>query len=163
MTENQINVLRYLIIKSRDVKPIAKKLALYLIAVSRGLTREVRFTVTEGVRSWTREDAEAVASGFHDMRSSGGTTHLSVIMTGMETDFHFDHHIGTFCADDGECRYLPNNILSYTVWLSNIAYSRTATNLRVNRKRIEAISPEEPHGIKFAKRPHGSEHPRNPK
>lgn len=163
MTETQINALRYLIIKSKDMEPIAKKLALYLIVVSHGLTREVRMTVTEGVRSFTREDVEAVGNGFHDMQSTHGTTHLCVVMAGMQTDFKFDHHIGTLCADDGEIRHLPNDIRSYTVWLSNIAYSRTATNLKANRRKIDAISIDETPRIGFPKRPHGSEHPRSPK
>lgn len=76
VSKRQVDFLEYLIWKSKDASPFAKKCLIYLVRQSCRLSREVQLACR----------TDEVVHGFHDMGSSNGSTHIGAIfcLTGAE-------------------------------------------------------------------------------
>ena len=121
ITEDQINVLKYLITKSKDAGEKTKKACLALIDASQDLSRPVYFT------GYSKD----IAFGVHEMVSTHGSTYLNEIMRLMSTNWSFSHHGGYHekttqmfvgrMKDD--CKY------THTIWLSPIRYDSKAIGI----------------------------------
>lgn len=142
-TVRQINTLMYFIVMSRDMSPLAKKLALLLIEESKGFKKEVCVVVKKTRRAFSLEDVLGIGNGFHDMNSYGGTTHMHELMIAIGFDWHFSSHIGTLSpGPNGKMIDMTGE--SRTVWLGKRDYTRSAKRLGISRKRLDAISLEDP-------------------
>lgn len=112
MTTQQIEALKYLIIKAKDGNDLLKKIFFVLLAKSEGLTKEVFLTLEEGP-DISRETI--IDTSRNLIRSSGGTTHLDELMALMGSELHFSLHFGHYV--DGK----PNkdgSSMRYTFLLS---------------------------------------------
>jgi hypothetical protein len=120
--------LEYLIAKSRDASPLAKKTAIWLLRQSEGLTKAVAVSFQD------RDGARDVLNGFHDMVSCNSTTHLNQIMHVTGTAFIFSHHSGFRSA---AC--IKVTTTGSTIWLAERHYDRGAKMLILNLGNINVV------------------------
>ncbi len=88
VSDRQIQFLEYLIWKSRDAGDLAKKCLILLIRKSEGLTKRVVLVLDPDV---DREKQREISIGFHDMNSSGLTTHAGALFRLTGSDFWVDY------------------------------------------------------------------------
>jgi len=127
MTETQINALKYLIFKSKDITvDEMRQLMFYMIDQSENLTKRIYCEVKQP--TFLKTTVEATWDSVRGTRT--GTTHLPQVMKLMNTEFRFCVASGGYV--DG--KFNPE-LEGYTVWLSDIDYDHIQTT-EVN------ISPE---------------------
>ncbi len=129
MENQQIEALKYLVIKSRDGDDLIKKILFLLIEKSHGLSKEVSISVreTEGL---SREELDKATN--HFMNSDSKTTHLGALMrlmgSGLNFSSHYGHYnnegkvdnTGQFPITEEEGK-IPRR---YTFWLAKELYGR---------------------------------------
>lgn len=101
VTPKQIAALRYIIAQSRDMCELSKKIAIFLLNHVYEEDPEfsgvgVKFILSPG-EEFTEREVQLSLSGFHDVRSSRGSTHLSVIFDAVGI-----HHFRLFQRQEGE-------------------------------------------------------------
>jgi hypothetical protein len=133
VSKEQINALKYLILKSQSSGPETKKVCFALIDASEGLTKPVCFTGY----------SEDITYGVHDMSSSLRNTHLGALMKLIGTNFEFSDHDGYF-SKTGEflTKIHPEEKRTRTIWLSSKPYDREAEKVTV--EQVEAVELVDP-------------------
>lgn len=115
VTSDQIEALEICIINSRDVKPPAKKVLIWLLRQTRNLTRPVCLLMPN-----ENPLGRVVSYSVHDMQSANGTTHIDVFMRAMQSDMDFSTHGGLIMG--GETKSSGG----YTVWIAPYDYDPEA-------------------------------------
>jgi hypothetical protein len=130
-SDNQIAILEYLIHRSKDMKPLAKKVAIWLLRESKGLMRNVYTSFSE------EEGSKEILASFHDMLSGSGSTHLNEVCMLVEPRLTFSEHYGM-------TRTAGEKIPGCRVWLSlNGHYDHEAEFVPHEMETIQAIEPSE--------------------
>jgi hypothetical protein len=134
ITRRQIAAVKYIIFKSKDAGPLAKRVLAFLLDRSDLLKREVYITLREG-KGYEEFEVQEAAVGVHDLISSNGQTFLNQVMDVSGTRFHFSFHVGTFNGG-------KTGPLAYTFWCAKGYYLRGAKLVRVSRVRLDTINLE---------------------
>lgn len=162
VTEKQFTALKYLICVSEDGNDLMKRILVFLIDQSEGLTKEVCLTLQDGREGYSGEEIHKAA--INGMFSSNGNTHLNELMILMGSELDFSLHFGDFDPTregdpfntDGQFPGFPKESVAggdeglvrkdmptrYTFWLSRGSYSRDASPVVATRKKLEKIKLE---------------------
>jgi hypothetical protein len=137
VTPDQIAVLRYMIYKSKDGNNLAKRILIYLLNASEGLTKQVCLCLVEGMTGYTRREIEAAADTMSAMDSGNCTTHLHMLTMLMGTEMHFSCHGG---VPEGEKGFNYDG-KGYTFFIGVKSYgnSGNGTELRVTKDDLDRI------------------------
>ncbi len=127
MSNTQMQALELLIAYSPDATDFAKKVIIWVLRQTEGLTRRVAFSVRDEYCS--ADLAAEVQQGAHDMISRNGNTHLNNVFGDMGTEVTLGHHCG--CFESGRLDTDPFNTKANgrTIWFSYIFYDRDVTIL----------------------------------
>ncbi len=137
MNNTQTEAVKYLIIHSKDATELAKKILFFLLEQPEALKISTCITVIEGSDGFSKKDVLNIYNSIHDMKSSNGTTHLNEIMKVAGSNFLFFAHAGAF-HPDGEFKEY-DNLLSYTVWLSDNRYDFKAKRKSLTKETLIEI------------------------
>ncbi|MFA6194987.1 MAG: hypothetical protein WC719_04670 [Patescibacteria group bacterium] len=118
----RIEVLKYLILHSKDAPWEAKNACVALIEASAGMTKSVFITTY----------SEKVAYGIEDMNCAFHGTHLNKLMELMGADFKFSHHDGYF-SEPGKFQVglCHGEEFTHTIWLSPILFDDAAEKVKL--------------------------------
>ncbi len=130
-TEKQVQGLRYLIINSKDSSELTKRICLFLIDSSKGLTKSLVISINTK-NGFSKKELGIIMDEVHNMKSANGSTFLNEICTAMGTKFRLSYCMGT-----GTPR--KKVMTSRTFWWSPENYDHKAHNIEVSRKEIDKI------------------------
>ncbi|OHB15957.1 MAG: hypothetical protein A2431_03710 [Candidatus Zambryskibacteria bacterium RIFOXYC1_FULL_39_10] len=120
LSQKQIEAIEYLITKSKDATQFAKKVVIWFLRQTDGMTKSVALSVPE---QFLGEEASQIEDSVHDMNSVSGSTHIDSVFQAAGTEMRLQHHRGTFF--DGEF----NGGRGRTIWCSWEWYSRNVSVL----------------------------------
>ncbi|HEY4515039.1 MAG TPA: hypothetical protein VJJ22_02670 [Candidatus Paceibacterota bacterium] len=104
-TPAQLEALEEFISLSKDATDFAKRVIMWLLQKTNGLTEQV--FVFLPVEKYGEKRVEEVQNGAHGMNSFNGSTHLNSFLHGMGSKFHLGHGYGhpALQSQRGRCLY----------------------------------------------------------
>ncbi len=128
----QMEALERLIFKSQDILTMtARQAIVWLLRKTDGLTKSVVLNIS----SQHPQNAQTIQDSVHSALSSGGCTHLNLILQAMGTTMRFSHHQGCFL----DCATSRVDDRGSRIWISQTAYDRDAERLSFNPETIKDI------------------------
>jgi len=133
MTPRQIRALEVIIARSKDATVFGKKVIIWALRKTDGLTRPVALSLSDV--HWGGRLVEEMQNSAHDMVSSQRTTHLPTMLDLMGTNMCLMHHGGMFV---GKSEY-NNKAPGRTIWFSPYYFDNDAELLVASRDEIEFV------------------------
>lgn len=146
MDKKQTAALKYMICMAKNEPELSKRVLLFLIDRSRGLTKEVCLSIAEG--EFTADEISEAGIGVGNMQSVSGTTHINQLLAVGGTKLSFSVHYGHIDPfKKGTGRLNTTGQMSeiakpmrYTWWLADKYYSSRARLVRTDRSVLDVIS-----------------------
>lgn len=157
-TDNQIEALKYLILKSQEANELAKRIMFWLIEKSEGLTKDVCICLNEADGEFSADEIQLAARSFDHASSSNSRSHLGAVFRAMNSEFSFHMHYGDFDPTRAEGERLNTdgifaghrNVLRagdakegmpmrYSFSLARFYHQNDADLIPTSRKQLEAI------------------------
>ena len=135
-------------IKGKGAIDLAKRILLFLVNRSQGLTKEVCLTISED--EYTAKEIHKIVralSGITHGTSDLNATWMPLTGSGFWFSLHYGHFEapgvynteGQFAGLPGHLHESPDEPFRYTIWLSKDLWATKATVLNVSRKKLEGI------------------------
>lgn len=143
IAEPQLRELEDHIRRSRDASPFAKRVVIWMLRQTDGLTRAVSLSMSAEFCSGTAREVQDAA---HDLCSANGSTHLDEFMKRMGTEVGLEHHSGAYRrrADGATSNdFGQREDGSRTIWWSHIRYDHIARKLDLPTRDALAAIPLE--------------------